>query len=97
LGDVTVHDFDVLLNFVTQNETVGVSLGLSENNSLAKASVANKHVSKSRKTVLEGAADSQVLHFAGCFVFQVLSQIDYSAGRFHVLVGNLTDPAGDSG
>jgi len=64
-----VHDFDVLLNFVTQDETVGVGLGLSKNNSLAKTSVANKHVSKSRETVLEGAADSQVLHFAGSFVF----------------------------
>jgi len=46
LNDVTVHHFDVLLDFVSQNKSVRVSLGLSEYDSFACATVANEDVSE---------------------------------------------------
>lgn len=46
LNDVTVHHFDVLLDFVSQNKSVRVSLGLSEHDSFACATVANEDVSE---------------------------------------------------
>jgi len=41
LSNVTVHDLDVLLNFVRQDKRVCISLCLSKDNSLAFTSVTN--------------------------------------------------------
>lgn len=41
-----MHDLDVLLDFIREDQTVGVSLGLSKHNRLANSTVANEHVGK---------------------------------------------------
>jgi hypothetical protein len=46
LSNVTMHDLDVLLNFISQDQSISVCLCLSKDNSLALATVANKHISK---------------------------------------------------
>ena len=47
LSDVTVHDFNVLLDFIREKERVGVGLGLSEDDDLATLAVDNEDVSES--------------------------------------------------
>jgi hypothetical protein len=97
LCDITVHDLNILLNLVTQDKTVSISLSLSEHDCLAETAVADKHVSESGKTVLERTADGKMLHLARGFILQVLGQVNNSAVRLHVLVGDLTDPGGNGG
>jgi hypothetical protein len=46
LNDVTVHDFDVLLDFISQNKSIGISLGLSKHDGFTCATVANQNISK---------------------------------------------------
>lgn len=48
LRNVAVHDLDVLLNLVGEDERIGISLGLGEYNGLAFTTVAYKDVSKRR-------------------------------------------------
>lgn len=70
LSNVSMHNFDVLLNFVSQNERVAVSLCLREYNRLAvDASIADQDVSQSGNTVLEGTADCEMLYITGGLVF----------------------------
>lgn len=77
LSDVSMHNFNVLLDFVRKDQRVAVGFSLRENDGLAvNASVAHQDVSQRRNTILEGAADSEVLHVPGGLVLQVLAQIN---------------------
>lgn len=96
LRNVSVHDLDVLLDFVSQNESVRVSLGLSEHDGLALTAVANQHVSQRRETILVGARDGKMTHQLGGLVLQVQSQIDDASVGLHVVVGDGADPPRDS-
>jgi len=46
LGDVSMHYLDVLFDFIRQNQTVRVGLGLREYNGFANSTVAYQHVSE---------------------------------------------------
>lgn len=70
LCDVSMHDLNVLLDFVRQNKSVAVSLCLRKDNRLAvNASIAYQDVSERSNAVLEGTADCQMLHITGGLVF----------------------------
>jgi len=47
LGDVSVHDLNVLFDLVRQNQRIGIKLGLRENNSFGITSIADEDISKS--------------------------------------------------
>lgn len=96
LRNVSVHDFDVLLDLVSQNESVSVSLGLSEHDGLALTAVANKHVSQRRETVLVGARDSKMSHLLGGLILEIQSQVNDASAGLHVVVGDGADPPRDS-
>ena len=44
LGDVSVHDFDVLFDLVSQEQGVGFNFGGAENNSLSDTSITDQDV-----------------------------------------------------
>jgi hypothetical protein len=70
LSDVSMHDLNVLLDFVRQNESVAVSLCLREDNRFAvDASIAYQDVSQRGYAVLERTADCEMLHITGGLVF----------------------------
>lgn len=46
LSNVSVHDFDVLLNLICEDQCIGIGFRLSKDNSLALTSIANQYVSK---------------------------------------------------
>ena len=41
LGDVTVHDFDILLYFVWEQQRIGIGLSLGEDNDFATFAIDN--------------------------------------------------------
>jgi len=43
LSDVTMHDFDILLNLVREYQLIGISFSLSEDNSLSSFSTIDTH------------------------------------------------------
>lgn len=92
LRNVAMHDFDVLLNLVREDERIGVGLGLGEDDGFAFATVANKDISKGRQSVLERTRNSQVLDRASSFVLEVLTEIDYPQISLHVLRRNISHP-----
>lgn len=61
LSDVSVHDFDVFLDFLREKQVVGLFLSRSEHDGLS-TTVADEHISQSGDAVLVRAVDSQVLH-----------------------------------
>jgi hypothetical protein len=66
---------------------------LGENNSFSISSVADKHIGKRRKSVLEWATDGQMLYSFCSLVFQILAEINNSQVFVHVRVGNISDPS----
>jgi len=54
LGDVSMHDLDVLLDFVREQELVRFRLGRAEDDGLADTSVANEDVGQGADSVLPG-------------------------------------------
>jgi hypothetical protein len=48
LNDVTVHDFDILLDLISQNQSIGIGLGLSKHDSFTRATVAYQDISEGR-------------------------------------------------
>lgn len=96
LRNITVHNFDVLLNLVREDERVSIGLGLREDNGFAFATVANKDISKGRQSVLERTRNSQVLDGPRSLVLQVLTEIDYAQISLHVLRRNISHPPRNS-
>ena len=92
-----MHDFDVLLDLISQNKSIGVGLGLSKHDGFARATVANQNIGKGRKSVLVGATDCQVLHFLGSLILKLEGKINDSRVLLHVVIGDRTDPPWDSG
>ena len=97
LSDVTVHDFDVLLDLVRQEQRVGISLRLSEDNDLATLSINDQDVSKRGQTVLEWALNGQMLHVPSRLVFELDSQVNDAHILVHVRSGDVSHPPWDSG
>jgi len=58
LGNVSVHDFNVLFDLVRQNQRIGIKLGLRENNGFSISSIADEDISKSWHSVLVWAFNS---------------------------------------
>ena len=97
LSNVTVHDFDVLLDLVRQEQRVGISLRLSEDNDLATLSINDQDVSKRGQTVLEWALNSQMLHVPCRLVLELDSQVNDAHILVHVSGGDVSHPPWDSG
>ena len=97
LGDVTVHDLDILLDLVREQEGVGVGLRLGKDNDLATLAVDNKNVSESRQSVLVGALDGQMGHVTSRLVLELLGEIHDAHARLHVSGGDVSHPSGDGG
>ena len=95
LSDVSMHDLDVVLDLVRQEEAVGVSLRLGEHDHLATLSIDSEDVSQGTHPVLERTHDGEMGHLSGCLVLQVLSQIDDPHSWLHVGGSHLPDPAWD--
>ena len=64
-----MHDFDVLLNFVRENQRVCVGFCLSKYNRFSLFTVANQYVSKSGKSILEWTIDCKMLNFLSSLIF----------------------------
>jgi hypothetical protein len=75
LSDVSVHDFNVLLDLLWHEEGIGFGLGWCEHNGLASA-VDNEDVSESSDAVVVGTVNGQVSDCPGCFVLEVWHQVD---------------------
>ena len=92
-----MHDFDVLLDLVRQEQRVGISLRLSEDNDLATLSINDQDVSKRGQTVLEWALNGQMLHVPSRLVFELDSQVNDAHILVHVRSGDVSHPPWDSG
>ena len=96
LSDISVHDFNVLLDLVRQDQRVAVSLGLGEDDRLSSvASVANQDVCQRCDTVLEWAADGEMLDVLGRLVLEILAQIYHSEVLLHMVLSHVSDPPRD--
>ena len=97
LGDVTMHDLDVLLDLVGEQEGVGIGLGLGEDDHLASLAVDNEDVSEGRESILVGALNGQVRHVTSRLVLQLHGQVDDTYTLLHMGCGNVSDPPRDGG
>ena len=69
LCNISMHNLDVLLDFVWEDQLVGIVFGLSENNGFSISSVADQDVSQSRHSILIWAVNGQMVHFFRGFIF----------------------------
>lgn len=69
LGDVSMHDLHFLFYFLRQNQLIGILLGLSENNGLGIATIANKDICQCSHSVVERTLYRQVIDLSSCLVF----------------------------
>jgi len=69
LCDVSMHHFNLLLDFVWQYKRVCILLCLSEHDCFCVTSIAHENVSKCRHSILVWAIDCKMEHFFCCFVF----------------------------
>ena len=88
-----MHHLDVLLDLVRQNKGVRIGLGLRENDGLSSLSVDDKNVSKRRKSVLEWALDSQMLHCPSSLVLKVHRKVNDSDTLLHMCSCHVTYPS----
>ena len=92
-----MHDLDVLLDLVGEQEGVGVGLRLGEDNDLATLAVDDEDVGEGTEAVLVGALDGQMLHVTGRLVFQLDGKINDAHAGLHMRRCDVSDPAGDGG
>lgn len=92
LINISVHNFNVLLNLVSKNEIIGITFGLAEDDGLGTHAVANQYVSKCTESVLIRTINCEMVHFFGCLVLQILCEINNFVALGHVSSGNLFDP-----
>ncbi len=97
LGDVTVHDLDVLLDLVRQEERVGVGLSLSKDDDLACFAVDDENVSEGRQTVLEGALDCKMGNIASSLVLKLHGEVNNAHALLHVSRCNISHPSWNGG
>lgn len=95
LGDIAMHDLDVLLNLVGQQKLVSFLLGRCKHDSLS-TSVANEHISQSGGSVVVRHINGQMSDSPGSLVLQVLDQIERDVSRVQEHAANLLDPTGNS-
>lgn len=97
LSNITVHHFNILFDFVRQDQSISVCFCRSKNNCLALAAIAYKNISQSRDSILVRAADSQVLDCPCRLVFEIKSKIDESSVLLHIEVAHISHPAWNCG
>lgn len=97
LGDITVHDLNVLLDLVRQEERVGVGLSLSKDDDLATFAVDDEDVGEGGQTVLEGALDSQMGHIASSLVLKLHGEINNAHALLHVSRCHISHPSWNGG
>ena len=91
LPNISVHHLNVVLDLVSENQLIGVGLGLREHDSLARAvgvltsPVNYEKIGQDRQSVVERAIDSQVIDSLSCFVLEVFGQINDSVVLLQVL------------
>jgi hypothetical protein len=103
LRDVTVHDLHILLDLVSEDQLVGISLSLSEDNSLTRpvlglyTPVNDQEICEHCQSIMEWTVNSEMINCLRSFVLQIFRQIHDSVVLLEMLAGNLTHPGRNSG
>jgi hypothetical protein len=103
LRDVTVHDLYIFLDLVSEDQLVGISLSLSENNSLARpvlglyTPVNDQEICEHRQSIMEWTVNGEMINCLRSFVLQIFCQIHDCVVLLEMLAGNLTHPGRNSG
>ena len=97
LRDITMHNFDILLDLVREYQRICVLFCLREYNGFSIVSVNDEGVSKGRHSVLVGAFDGQVLYLLCSLVFEVDRQIYNHKSSLHVGSCNRFNPTWNCG
>jgi len=97
LCNVAVHDLDVLLNFIGEEQGVCIGLRLGEHDHFATFAVDYKDVGQGGETVLEWALNSQVSHITCSLVLELDSQVNDAYTLLHMRSGDISHPSGDGG
>lgn len=97
LRNVSVHDFDILIDFIGENQGVGFRLRRREDNRLPKAAIDDQQVRQSFLPVVIGTTYRNVVDILLRLVFEILRQIDHLPVWPEVVVGQVLDPGWNSG
>jgi len=97
LRNVTVHNFDIILNLLRGQEGIGLSLGGSKDNCLTNSSINKENIGKCLHTVVEGTIDRNMLNVLLGFRLQVLCKIDHLPVWLKVVLSHVLNPPGNSG
>lgn len=94
---VAMHYFHLLFDFLGQNQLVCILLRLREYDCLGVSSIADKYVSKSCHSIVEGTLYRQVINLPSCLVFEVLSEVHDLESSPHILSCDISYPGWNSG
>ena len=97
LSDVTMHDFDVLVDLLRQQARFGFCLGGCEHNSLSHSSVDDQDISECLHTVMVWTVYRNVVDVLLGLGLQVLCQIDHFKVWLQVVACKVLDPSWNSG
>ena len=97
LGDITMHNLDVILDLVRQKKRIGFYLGLTKDNGLAKSSVNKQNISKSLHPVVEWTIDRDMVDILLSSILQILCKINHLPVFPQVVGGQLLDPTWNGG
>ena len=97
LSDITVHDLNVLLDLVRQEERVGVGLRLSEDDDFTTFAVDDEDIGEGGQAILEWALNSQMGHIASSLVFKLHGEVNNSHALLHVSRCHISHPSWNGG
>ena len=92
LSNISVHDFDLTCYFLREQETVGLSFGGAEDDTLSKSSVNNEHISKGLHSVVVRAADRDMVDILLCLTFEIFRKIDHFPSWVEIVTSQTGDP-----
>lgn len=87
-----MHDFDLTCYFLREQETVGLSFGGAEDDTLSKSSVNNEHISKGLHSVVVRAADRDMVDILLCLTFEIFRKIDHFPSWVEIVTSQTGDP-----
>lgn len=92
LSNIAMHDLEILLDLVGEDQLVGLCLGLTEDNSLAETTVDNENISESLHPVVVRAVDGNVFNVLLRLVLKILCKINSLPVRSQIGIGKVLNP-----